>query len=134
MARINKLPPRPKRNPEAVKTDKQKMRAEAYATPQWKKMRETYLKEHPLCEECLKIGKVTPATQVHHKISPFKGEEINWGLLYDYKNLEAVDAVCHQRIHNAKRQITPEEIIAQLDALFDENLKDEEIEKDGGVR
>ena len=125
---INKIPKRPKTNPEAIKTDRQKMRAKAYATPLWKKMRNTYMSEHPICEECLKRGKVTPAEDIHHIRSPFKGNEVNYDLLYGYENLMAVCKQCHQKIHNAKSQLTPEEILQQLDDLFNENIKDEDLE------
>ena len=103
------------------------LRATAYNNQNWKKLRETYLKTHPLCEECLKKGKVTPATSVHHKVSPFKNGEINYNLLLDYNNLESVDHECHAAIHNKEQgHISPEEIIRQLDALFDENIPDED--------
>ena len=32
----------------------------------WKRIRDRYIKAHPLCELCLKEGKYTPATEIHH--------------------------------------------------------------------
>jgi predicted HNH restriction endonuclease len=85
--------------------------------------------EHPICEECLKKGKVTAAQDVHHKKSPFKDGEINWNLLLDYDNLMSVCKDCHGKIHAAQQgHVSPEEIIAQLDALFDENIPDSDFE------
>ena len=114
-----------------TKTEMQKLRATAYNNTTWKKLREVYMHEHPLCEECLKKGKVTPAEDIHHIRSPFTGGEINYSLLLDDKNLEAVCKKCHQLIHNAKEGYTsPEDILRQLDALLDNNIPDSYFEDD----
>jgi 5-methylcytosine-specific restriction protein A len=34
----------------------------------WKRIRDRYISEHPLCEECQKYGRLTPAEEVHHII------------------------------------------------------------------
>lgn len=121
------MPKKPK-STEHKDTDMRKLRAEAYNNTAWKKMRETYLKSHPICEECLKKGKITPATSVHHIKSPFKKGEVSYALLLDYSNLESVCHECHGEIH-AKEQghISPEEVLKQLDDLFNENIKDEDL-------
>lgn len=124
---INKLPKKPKKVRKA--TDAKKLRAEAYNSQKWKKLRETYLKNNPLCEECLKKGKVTPATSVHHKVSPFKNGEINYNLLLDYNNLESVDHECHAAIHNKEQgHVSPEDVLKQLDDLFNNNIPDSDFE------
>ena len=111
-----------------TKTEMQKLRQKGYQSVAWKKLREVYMHQHPLCEECLKKGKVTPAEDVHHIRSPFTGGDINYSLLLDDKNLEAVCKKCHQLIHNAKEGYTsPEDILRQLDDLFNENIKDEDL-------
>lgn len=130
MPTIKKLPKKEHKTAERKETDMRIMRQKAYQNPQWRKMRESYMHEHPICEECLKQGKITPAHDIHHKKSPFRSGEVNWTLLLDYNNLEAVCKDCHGRIH-AKQQghLTPEEIIKQLDALFDQdNITDKDIE------
>lgn len=33
----------------------------------WKRIRDRYAAEHPLCEMCLKEGRLTPVQEVHHK-------------------------------------------------------------------
>lgn len=58
----------------------------------WRKRRNKYIKEHPLCEECLKEGKITVATEVHH-IIPIKD-----GGTHDYDNLMSLCKSCHSRI------------------------------------
>ena len=32
----------------------------------WRKVRERYVQSHPLCEQCLKEGRMTPTEEVHH--------------------------------------------------------------------
>lgn len=127
MPTINKIPPKPK--VERKETDMRKLRQDAYQNTAWRKMRDTFLHEHPICEECLKKGKVTPATDVHHIRSPFSKGEVNYTLLMDYDNLMALCKECHGNIH-AKQQghISPEEILKQIAALFDENISDKDIE------
>ena len=33
----------------------------------WKRIRDRYIQEHPLCELCQQEGRLTPAEEVHHK-------------------------------------------------------------------
>lgn len=127
MPTINK--PQKKISAKKNNTDMRLLRQKAYRLPAWRKMRDSYMKEHPICEECLKVGRVTAAEDVHHKRSPFRNGEINWGLLLAYDNLESVCKECHARIHNEKLgHVSPESIIKQLDALFDNNISDKDIE------
>lgn len=110
-------------------TDMRQLRQKAYQNTAWRKMRETYLKEHPLCEDCLAKGKVTAATDVHHIKSPFKRGEVNWNLLLDYNNIMSLCKECHGNRHAAEQgHISPEEVLRQLDVLFDNNISDKDIE------
>lgn len=61
----------------------------------WNRVRNIYIKQHPLCEECFKENKYTKATIVHHK----KPIECG-GDKYDIENLESVCDSCHQKIHS----------------------------------
>ena len=61
----------------------------------WDKVRNIYIKEHPLCEECLKNEIITNARIVHHKVPIEDG-----GAIYDYENLMSVCDSCHQKIHD----------------------------------
>lgn len=58
----------------------------------WKRIRDRYIAAHPLCEECLKHGVYTPATEVHHRLPLSRG-----GTHID-SNLEALCHECHSRI------------------------------------
>jgi len=58
----------------------------------WKRIRDRYIKAHPLCEECQKQGKLTPAEQVHHILPLSKGGSSSTD------NLMALCKACHSRI------------------------------------
>lgn len=58
----------------------------------WKRIRDRYIKVHPLCEECLKIGLLTPAEEVHHVLPLSNGGDNKTN------NLMALCKSCHSRI------------------------------------
>jgi len=60
--------------------------------PEWRRIRERFLASHPLCESCKGNGRLTPATEVHHKV------KIADGGTHDGTNLQALCRVCHSRI------------------------------------
>lgn len=129
MPTIVKLQKKQKTSSGRTETDIRKLRQTAYQNTAWRKERDNYLREHPLCEKCLEKGKITPAQDIHHKKSPFKNGEINWNLLYDVNNLMALCKECHGNIHAAQQgHISAEEVLKQLDDLFNENIKDEDLE------
>jgi len=57
----------------------------------WKRERLLYLQAHPLCVECLKRGRVVPATVVDH-INPHRGE---YALMWAVSNWQALCKACH---------------------------------------
>lgn len=59
----------------------------------WRKIRAAYVKAHPLCEECLKIGKMTPVEEVHHVIPLSAGGTNRW------ENLMSLCQSCHTKKH-----------------------------------
>lgn len=61
----------------------------------WRKEREAYLAEHPLCERCLLEGREVPAYLVHH----IDGNELN----RDKSNKEALCTNCHEAVHGKFR-------------------------------
>lgn len=110
-------------------TPMRELRRKCYNTTEWRKLRETYMKQSPLCEECLKKGKVTPASSVHHIKSPFKNGQVDKALFLDFNNLESICHECHAETHNKERgYVSPQEILKQLEELFDDNLPDEYFE------
>ena len=100
-------------------TDNRQLRQTAYNNTTWRKLRNTYLRLHPLCELCQLNNKITPATDVHHVISPFKNGEINYSRLLDVDNLQALCKDCHGSVHaNQQGHITNSQIIEMLDNLL----------------
>ena len=58
----------------------------------WKRIRDRYIKTHPLCEECQRQGRLTPAEEVHHIIPLANGGRNN------KENLTSLCKSCHSRI------------------------------------
>ena len=58
----------------------------------WKRIRDRYIKAHPLCEQCKKNGTLTPAEEVHH-IKPLSSGGKN-----DEDNLMSLCKSCHSEI------------------------------------
>lgn len=89
------------------KSDKAALRKKLYNDTKYRKIRDWYMMEHPLCEECLKEGKVTPSTQYHHIKSPF-ADGLTWSeryaLLRDENNARSLCVYHHECAHgNVKR-------------------------------
>src|ERR1044071_44842 len=59
----------------------------------WRRYRLSFLAAHPLCAECLRQGRTTPAVQVDH-IVPHKGDR---ALFSDPTNHQALCAPCGGR-------------------------------------
>lgn len=59
----------------------------------WKRVRDSYVKEHPFCEECFKKGMMVPVEEVHH-IKP-----LSEGGSHCKDNLISLCKSCHARIH-----------------------------------
>ena len=59
----------------------------------WRKARALFLKQHPLCAECGKAGRLTPATVVDH-IIPHRGDK---ALFWDEKNWQPLCKRCHDK-------------------------------------
>ena len=113
-------------------TASREIRRKAYNNTEWRKLRDTYIKEHPLCEDCLDKGKVVPAEDVHHIRSPFQNGECNKALLLDYNNLMALCKQCHNKRHNPNQAPKIQDVLRQLADLLDENKTDKELEDEEG--
>lgn len=59
---------------------------------EWRKVRAGYVQLHPLCEECLKHGRLVPVDEVHH-ILPLANGGTN-----DFDNLMSLCKSCHSAI------------------------------------
>lgn len=58
---------------------------------EWRVERKRFLREHPLCVECMKTGKLRAATVVDH-IIPHRGDK---RLFWDRRNWQALCKDCH---------------------------------------
>ena len=61
---------------------------------QWEKIRNKYIKAHPLCERCLSEGRSTLAVLVHHR------RPVRRGGTHDEANLMSLCVSCHNKIHS----------------------------------
>ena len=66
----------------------------------WRKLRARKLTDEPRCEPCLAKGRVTMATEAHHRKPISQG-----GGKYDYANLQSVCGDCQGEAHGAKPKI-----------------------------
>jgi 5-methylcytosine-specific restriction protein A len=57
----------------------------------WRQIRNLYISKHPLCENCLKTGVLTPADEVHHIVP------IDQGGTHADENLQALCQSCHTK-------------------------------------
>ena len=64
-----------------------------YGTARWKRIREAQLMSEPLCEWCLQMEVIEPATVVHHSEGGHKGNE------YKFWNgpFASLCKACHDR-------------------------------------
>lgn len=66
-----------------------------YRSVAWLKMRRLILeRDHGLCQECVRHGRYTPATAVHH----IQELRERWDLRLEPSNLEAICDECHNRM------------------------------------
>jgi 5-methylcytosine-specific restriction enzyme A len=84
-----------------IVADRRKQRQKIYNNKKWTDLRTSKLMCDPLCEDCLKEGKSTLATQVHHNksfMSTNDPMERN-RLAYDYSNLVSLCTYHHKLRH-----------------------------------
>lgn len=77
-----------------------------YNSMYWKRLRNAYIREHPLCEMCLLDRKTTAAAEVHHIVPFMQGDtdDERWELLLDPDNLMPLCESCHHKVHNEMRK------------------------------
>lgn len=96
MPTINK--PKKQNNSNSLRLE----RMEIYNTSRWRELRHAKFNADPLCEICLREDRVTPAEDVHHKVSFMSvydpGQRKR--LAFDFENLMSLCKRCHQKVHN----------------------------------
>lgn len=93
--------PKKTKNTRNYKTEKREDREDIYQSARWKRLRQVKLEQNPVCECCLKRGRVADTEDIHHIISfvGVRNEEERYRLAYDIDNLLAVCKQCHAAIH-----------------------------------
>ena len=89
-------------------------RQSIYNTKRWKDLRLWMVQHHPLCEDCLKKGKITPTEEIHHILSPFSKnctQEEKERRAFDEKNLVALCKDCHIKRHHQDELTMKEKLI-----------------------
>lgn len=71
--------------------ERQPVMNKRYGRP-WKRIRDRYIRSHPLCEECLKNKRTIPAQEVHHIVPLTQGGDNR------DENLMALCTSCHSTI------------------------------------
>lgn len=64
-----------------------------YSSSRWRKVRNRYIRKHPLCEHCEQDGRTKVAEVVDH-IVPVK---VEWSKRYDVDNFQSLCNRCHRR-------------------------------------
>lgn len=59
----------------------------------WRKLRQVFIRQNPLCAMCMQQGRIVPAKEVDH-IRPHRGDN---ALRMDWDNLQALCKPCHSR-------------------------------------
>ena len=76
-----------------------------YDSKKWKRCREVYLSEHPLCERCLQAGRASIAEHVHHKIELNESNYKDPMIALNPDNLEALCFDCHRKEHHEGKEV-----------------------------
>jgi len=95
----------PDNKPEAIQKTKRHNAKwnKYYQNKKYKKLRDWYMRENPLCVDCLFNGRSVPATELHHirPISTGATEEERMQLLMDWQhNFAPLCSECHDKRHN----------------------------------
>lgn len=84
--------------------------AKKYRSKRWQKLRVLKKAQNPVCERCLKKGKVTPTYIIHHKEYITDKNYMDDDVFFNLDNLESLCLECHNKEH-----------FSEIDYLFDEN-------------
>lgn len=79
-------------------------RHEIYDTERWRRLRALKFADSPLCEMCLREGRVRAADEIHHVRSfmSVPAGDARYALAFDYDNLMSLCSECHRRVHSGR--------------------------------
>ena len=99
-----------------------------YGSKYWHILRSQYYTSHPICEVCLKLGRIKSADSIHH-LTPFsygETEDEKWKLLLDVDNLVSVCTPHHQLFHELlrtqKRSRVEIDEVVQYENILNDNF------------
>lgn len=76
----------------------QKWAEEFYSSGAWKAVREQAKKrDHYLCVDCLREGRITPAEEVHHIIALSQANVNDPRISLNLNNLKSLCKLCHKK-------------------------------------
>ena len=75
---------------------------EFYQSAPWRRLRAVKLEQNPMCEECERNGRYTPAQMVDHIVPINKG-----GSVLDLDNLQSLCGGCHNEKHERFKKRRP---------------------------
>lgn len=72
-----------------------------YQNKAWKRLRQWFMRNHLICEDCMFEGRSVPAENCHHKVpfSWFVDDKDRMNALLDDENLVALCEECHHKRH-----------------------------------
>lgn len=71
-----------------------------YGTGRWQKRRRYQLQLQPLCEMCLRDGRIVPATVVDH-VEPHKDDERKFGLVSWHRSVSTATTAARSTLSSA---------------------------------
>lgn len=80
--------------------DRRKSSSARGYTYRWQQYRKQYLRQHPLCVYCERMGKVVEATVVDH-IEPHRGDEV---LFWEPSNHQGLCKSCHDSVKQTEER------------------------------
>jgi 5-methylcytosine-specific restriction protein A len=85
-------------------SDRRKRERDAfYSGMTWRRLRQQFLIDNPLCLDCLAVDVLTPAKVAHHEEERLHRPDLS----LDAANLTALCNSCHTKRHNLKAGMTP---------------------------
>jgi 5-methylcytosine-specific restriction enzyme A len=95
------LPKKPKKHYFYAKNERNAEIQKIYNSKNYKKLRNFYLQNNPLCAMCLKLGLFVSGAEVDHIKEISSGITLadKLALALDYKNLQTLCLECHHKKH-----------------------------------
>lgn len=77
-----------------------------YGSSEWRKCRAAFRRaKGGLCERCAAAGRITPGTEVHHKIRLTPDNLGDPEVTLNWQNLELLCETCHEEEHRRKAEM-----------------------------